>query len=182
MKMISNNLLRLILKNISRKLEIPEKTLALAYGFNDEVEAAKILVEFAVQTETLEILGGWIDGSFFDVSQIKTLATLPDKVTLQAQIVGRLSGIICGLAYAFNYPIQKLAYVVETVRTANPRPVEEVKLEKVKAEAIESTEEVAAESTEVTKTTAEEPSQGSNQSPAEPTEVAESREVKEVSK
>jgi large subunit ribosomal protein L10 len=93
-KMISNNLLRLILKNISRELEIPERTLALAYGFQDEVIAAKTLVEFAKETETLEVLGGWIDGNFFDTSQIKTLATLPTKVALQAQLVGRLNGMI----------------------------------------------------------------------------------------
>ena len=80
-KMISNNLLRLILKNTKRELEIPEKTLALAYGFEDEVVAAKTLVEFAKETETLEVLGGWIDGNFFDASQIKTLSALPNKET-----------------------------------------------------------------------------------------------------
>ncbi len=114
-KMISNNLLRLILKNINRELEIPEKTLALAYGFEDEVVAAKTLVEFAAQTETLEVLGGWIDGNFFDASQAKTLASLPTKVDLQAQLVGRLGGLIGSLAYSLNYPIQKLAYVVSAL-------------------------------------------------------------------
>lgn len=139
-KMISNNLLRLILKNINRELEIPEKTLALAYGFEDEAVAAKTLVEFAKETETLEVLGGWIDGNFFDASQVETLSSLPAKVDLQAQLVGRLNGMIAGLAYSLNFPIQKLAFVVEAVRAANPssvEPVESAPIEEVKVDAEE---------------------------------------------
>lgn len=136
-KMISNTLLAIILKNIGKELEIPQKTLALAYGFEDEVIAAKTLVEFAKETETLEVLGGWVDGNFFDASQIKTLATLPNKETLQAQLVGRLNGLIGGLAYSLNFPIQKLAFVIEAVKSASG--------EQVAAEAPETAEKPADE-------------------------------------
>lgn len=141
-KMISNNLLRLILKNIKRELEIPEKTLALAYGFEDEVVAAKTLVEFAKETETLEVLGGWVDGNFFDASQVKTLATLPSKEQLQAQLVGRLGGLISSLAYSLNYPVQKLAFVIEAVKNSQPAApaVEEAKAEEKPVEVVETTE------------------------------------------
>src|SRR5688572_7952664 len=112
-RMISNNLLKLILKNQKRELEIPEKQLAIGYGFTDEVEAAKMLSDFAKETETLEILGGWVDGNFFDASAVKTLASLPSKETLQAQVVGRLGGLIQGLVYNLNFPLQQFAYVVK---------------------------------------------------------------------
>ena len=121
-KMISNNLLELILKNLGLKLDLPARQLALAYGFNDEVEAAKTLIIFAKETETLDVLGGWIDGNFFDVSQIITLASLPGRDALQAQLVGRLHGLIGGLAYTLNFPIQKLAYVIEAVKSTQPLP------------------------------------------------------------
>ncbi len=114
-RMLSNNLLRLILKNQKRELEIPEKQLAIAYGFHDEVVAAKMLSDFAKETESLEILGGWIDGNFFDSSAVKTLASLPSKETLQAQVVGRLHGLIQGLVYNLNFPLQQFAYVVRAV-------------------------------------------------------------------
>ena len=123
-KMVSNNLLKLILKGTGKEIEIPSKQLAVSYGFNDEVEAAKVLVDFAAQTETLEILGGWVDGNFFDASQVKTLATLPNKETLQAQLVGRLGGLIGSLAYSLNYPIQKFAFVIEAVKSAQPATAE----------------------------------------------------------
>lgn len=150
-KMISNTLLAIILKNIGKELEIPQKTLALAYGFNDEVVAAKTLVEFAKETETLEVLGGWVDGNFFDASQVKTLATLPNKETLQSQLVGRLNGLIGGLAYSLNFPIQKLAFVMEAVRSAQPAVAEEPKTEEKPVEETpteSASEEPAAETAE----------------------------------
>jgi|GEM_PF-1436688 len=114
-KMISNNLLTLLLKKMDREMELPQKTLALAYGYADEVEAAKSLVAFGKETDALEVLGGWIDGNFFDMAQVKTLSALPGKEQLQAQVVGRLAGLIQGLAYNLNYPIQKFAFAISAL-------------------------------------------------------------------
>ncbi len=114
-KMISNTLLKLILNKLGRELEIPEKQLAIAYGFEDEVVAAKTLVQFGKETESLEVIGGWIDGSFFDAGQVKTLASLPGKDQLRAQVVGRLNGLIQGLVYNLNFPLQQFAYVVSAI-------------------------------------------------------------------
>lgn len=117
-RMLSNNLLALILKNADRQFDMPERQLAVAYGFQDEVTAAKLLVEFGKTTETLEVLAGWIDGQFFDASNIKTLSVLPSKETLQAQVVGRLNGLIQGLVYNLNFPLQKFAYVVSAIESS----------------------------------------------------------------
>ncbi|MEK7535170.1 MAG: 50S ribosomal protein L10 [Patescibacteria group bacterium] len=164
-KMVSNNLLKLILKGIGKEMEIPSRQLAISYGFNDEVEAAKVLVDFAKETDTLEILGGWIDGNFFDASQVKTLATLPNKETLQAQLVGGLGGLIGSLAYSLNYPIQKFAFVIEAVKSAQPAEAakaEESKVEEKPAEVVEEpkeetkTEEPVAESSDEVVDSAEE--------------------------
>jgi large subunit ribosomal protein L10 len=114
-KMLSNNLLELILKQLGREMEIPAKQLALAYNFSDEVMAAKTLVNFGKETESLEVLGGWIDDHYFDAPQIKTLAGLPSREQLHAQVVGRLAGLIQGLVYNLNYPLQQLAYVVNAI-------------------------------------------------------------------
>lgn len=114
-KMISNTLLALILKKLGRGLEIPEKQLAIAYGFTDEVTAAKTLVQFGKETDSLEVLGGWIDGNFFDAAQVKTLATLPGKDQLRAQVVGRLNGLIQELVYNLNFPLQQFAFVVNAI-------------------------------------------------------------------
>lgn len=175
-KMISNTLLTLLLKNLGREMEMPQKTLAIAYGFADEVEAAKTLVAFGKETESLEVIGGWIDGTFFDMNAVKTLSSLPGKETLQAQLVGRLGGLIGSLAYSLNYPIQKFAYVVEAVKSAQP------------ADATPAAEESSApESAEATQTEGESTNQDANSTDAEPQgeagESAEnSEEVKEEEK
>ena len=164
-KMVSNNLLKLILKGTGKEMAIPSKQLAISYGFNDEVEAAKVLVDFAAQTDTLEILGGWVDGNFFDASQVKTLSSLPNKETLQAQLVGGLGGLIGSLAYSLNYPIQKFAFVIEAVKSAQPAEAakaEESKVEEKPAEVVEEpkeetkTEEPVAESSDEVVGSAEE--------------------------
>lgn len=116
-KMISNKLLALVLKTLGQdsQLDIPQRQLALAYGFEDEVTAAKLLADFAKETGSLEVIGGWIDGKFFSASDVTTLASLPSKETLQAQVVGRLNGLIQSLAYNLNFPLQQFAYVVRAV-------------------------------------------------------------------
>lgn len=148
-KMISNNLLNLLMSKLDRQMELPQKTLAIAYGYQDEVEAAKSLVAFGKETEALEVLGGWIDGTFFDMSQVKTLSSLPSKETLQAMLVGRLGGLIGSLAYSLNYPIQKFAFVVEAVKSAAPQV--ETKAEAPSEEKTEVPEAAKEEETEAPK-------------------------------
>lgn len=114
-KMISNNLLRLVMEKADFSLELPEKPLALAYGFVDEIAATKVLVDFAKETEKLEMLAGWIDGRMFDSSDVKSLAALPGQDVLRAQLVGRLGGLLQKLAYNLNFPLQKFAYVINAV-------------------------------------------------------------------
>lgn len=155
-KMISNTLLALILKKLGREMEIPSKQLGIAYGFEDEVVAAKTLVAFGKETSSLEVIGGWIDGNFFDAAQVKTLSSLPGKTELQAQLVGRLGGLISSLAYSLNYPIQKFAFVVEALKSAQP-------VTEVKAEVVEEPNIV----TEETPTETEAPAEDSNESPAD---------------
>lgn len=114
-KMISNNLLRIILKSQKRELDIPERQLAIAYGFQDEVVAAKILADFSKEVEGLEVLAGWIDGKFFAAGDVKILASLPSKEVLHGQVVSRLAGLIQSLVYNLNFPLQQFAYVVQAI-------------------------------------------------------------------
>lgn len=154
-KMISNTLLALILKKLGREMDIPSKQLAIAYGFGDEVVAAKTLVAFGKETDALEVIGGWIDGTFFDAAQVKTLSSLPGKTELQAQLVGRLGGLISSLAYSLNYPIQKFAFVVEALKSA--QPASETKTEAPVADVSTEAAPSAEVATEAESAKAEEP-------------------------
>ncbi len=180
-KMISNTLLALILKKLGREMDIPAKQLAIAYGFGDEVVAAKTLVAFGKETDALEVIGGWIDGTFFDATQVKTLSSLPGKTELQAQLVGRLGGLISSLAYSLNYPIQKFAFVVEALKAAAPAgesKAESPVAEEPKAEEVGETKEETKETPTETETPADDLSESSDGAEAEVGETEE-KETKE---
>ena len=81
-------------------------TTALAFAADDYVSAPKVLSEFAEKQKSFEIKGGFVDGKAVSVAQIETLAKLPPKEVLLAQVL-----------YGFNAPIQGLATVLNgTIR------------------------------------------------------------------
>ena len=114
-KMISNNMLRILLKGLDREIEIPEAPLAMTYGFDDEVTAAKTLADFAKSTETVNMIGGWIDDKFYDQTSMKSLALLPGRDMLQAQVVGRLAGMLQSLVYNLSFPRNQLIYALKNI-------------------------------------------------------------------
>ena len=86
---------------------------AVAFGFEDPVAPAKVLVEYVKKLKKTEIKTGVLDGRVIGVSEINSLAALPSRDqllgmlagTLNAPITGlarSLSGIICNLGYALN--------------------------------------------------------------------------------
>ena len=56
------------------------------------------LAKASKDTQILQIKGGLIDGAVLDADGIKTLATLPSRDQLHAQLVVALNGPIQGLA------------------------------------------------------------------------------------
>ena len=116
-KMISNNMLRILLKGLDKELEMPEAPLAMAYGFADEVTAAKALADFAKTTDTIEMIGGWIDDKFYDQTSMKSLAQLPGREQLHAQVVGRLAGMLQALVYNLSYPRNQLIYALKDLES-----------------------------------------------------------------
>lgn len=86
---------------------------AVAFGFDDPIAPAKVLVEYTKKLKKTRIKTGVLDGRIIDVSEIISLAELPSREqllgmlagTLNAPITGlarSLSGIICNLGYALN--------------------------------------------------------------------------------
>jgi len=98
-KVTKNTLLNIALKknNLEIDQSILSKPIAIAFGYNDEVEVCKILNDFAKENKNLEILGGIIDQKFVSLEQIRALAVLPSREELQAKLTGICSAPILGL-------------------------------------------------------------------------------------
>lgn len=77
----------------------------LIYGFSeDAVAAAKVVVDFAKGNDKLVLKGGSYAGRLLDENALKSLAAIPSREVLIAQVAGLLKS-----------PIQRLAGVLAAV-------------------------------------------------------------------
>ena len=95
-KVVKNRLVRQAVLQTERLKRADTSALEgmLLYAFNasDEVAAAQTLAAFAKTTPTLEFVGALsADGKFLSADEVKTLAALPSKNELIAQVVATLT-------------------------------------------------------------------------------------------
>jgi large subunit ribosomal protein L10 len=64
---------------------------------DDPVAAAKALADYARQHPELAVRGGLLNDSIIDAPGVKTLATLPSRDVLVAQLVGTVAAPLSGL-------------------------------------------------------------------------------------
>ena len=93
----------------------------LAYAFNseDEVSPAQALASFAKTNPTLEFVGAIsADGKFLSADEVKSLATLPSKNELIAQVVATLLSPVNDVTNALSGNLHALLDGVEAKATA----------------------------------------------------------------
>lgn len=103
-KVIKNNITRRALeKNGVEGLEdCLEGPTAVILGFEDYLEPAKAIYNFAKENEFYKIKGGIVDGKVMTAEEIITLAKLPSKETLVGMLAGALLGTITKFAVAID--------------------------------------------------------------------------------
>lgn len=65
---------------------------AMLLGYEDVVEAAKVLTDFAKDNVQMAVKGGAMEGNLLSAADVKALANLPPKEVLQSQLLGVLQG------------------------------------------------------------------------------------------
>jgi large subunit ribosomal protein L10 len=94
--------------------EIVQGPTGLALGFGDPVEPARALSEFLSSTRhPLAIKGGVLGDRVLTAQEVDSLALLPSKDQLIAQLLGLLQGPITGLARVLNAPLSALVTVLQ---------------------------------------------------------------------
>ena len=103
-KVIKNNITKRALQ--SCKLEGLDDTLegttAVVIGYEDYLEPLKAIYTFSKDNDFYKIKGGIIEGKVVSVEELITLAKLPSRETLIAQLAGALLGNISKLAVALD--------------------------------------------------------------------------------
>lgn len=69
-----------------------EGTTAFAFGYSDEVAAAKVITTSKKENKNLNIKCGILNGKFMDSAEVEKLGNLPNKETLIAQLLCVLNG------------------------------------------------------------------------------------------
>ncbi len=89
---------------------------AMAFGVNDPVAPAKILLAFAKDHPQLEIKGGVLDGSVIDLSKVEYLAKIPSREELLAKALGSMQAPISGLAMTLSGILRKFLYALNEIK------------------------------------------------------------------
>ena len=92
-----------------------EGTTAVAFSYDDEVSAPKILNKTIEEAKVMQLKFGVVDGKVIDAEGVKALATLPPKETLLAMLLGLLKAPARNLACVLNAPISALARGLKAV-------------------------------------------------------------------
>ena len=150
----------------------------------DAAAVAKALKDFAEDNDSLVVKGGLLDGELLSPAQIESLAKLPPREVLLAQIAGALAAPLQKFAGLLNALPQNMAYALKALlderaagAPAEEVPAEEVPAEEVPAEEV-SAEEVSAEEVSAEEAPAEEVEEASTEDA--PVEEASTEEIEEI--
>ncbi len=87
---------------------------AIALGYGDVTEPAKILVDYiSTSKSALTIKGGFLGDRVLTSEEVSTLARLPSREILLAKLLGGMQGPIAGLVYCLSAPITGVARVLQ---------------------------------------------------------------------
>jgi large subunit ribosomal protein L10 len=88
--------------------------LAIALSYEDAVKPAKILVDASkVQNAVLKIKGGIMGSKVLTPADVMSLASIPSREVLIAQLLGRLQSPIYSLHFVLSSPLRGLVTVLK---------------------------------------------------------------------
>ena len=88
---------------------------ALAFVSGDAALAAKALSDAARALHTLEFKGGLMDANALSAAEVQTIARLPSRDVLNAQLVGTIAAPLSGLVRGLNALIAGLAIQLQQI-------------------------------------------------------------------
>lgn len=96
---------------------VPEELLtgpiAISLAYGDVAAVAKLLMEYARETKILQVKGGIVEGKVLDAAQVGTVADLPPREVLVAQLLGLIQQPGARLAGVLNATGSKLAATIK---------------------------------------------------------------------
>ncbi|HOJ11315.1 MAG TPA: 50S ribosomal protein L10 [Clostridiales bacterium] len=88
---------------------------AMAYSSEDPVAPAKIMNEYAGKYDKLQLKAGVVEGKVIDAEGVKSLANLPSREVLIAQVLGGLNAPITGFVNVLNANLRGLVVALNAI-------------------------------------------------------------------
>jgi len=113
---VKNTLAAMAAKQAGREemAEIVQGPTALAIGFDDPIAPVKALTEhLRARRLTIEIHGGWLEGKVLSRAEVESLATMPSKEQLIADVVGKLQSPLYNFAGLMQASMRNFAGLVD---------------------------------------------------------------------
>jgi large subunit ribosomal protein L10 len=117
-KVYKNTLVKRALKESGKYDKIADHLtgmIGFAFTTSNPLAPAKIINKYFGDKEKLSLRACYVEGEYFDGSQLKLLATLPTKKELIASIMGSLNSPVSGIVGAINAVMRDLVSVVDQI-------------------------------------------------------------------
>ena len=96
--------------------DLMKGSIAIAFGYEDQVSPAKIVSNFIKTSKKGEILGAVLDGNLLSADEAKALANLPSKEELYAKMLGSINSPATGITLGINAVMASLTRAMAAVR------------------------------------------------------------------
>lgn len=96
-----------------------EGSTAIGFGFQDAPAVAKVVVDFAKESEFVKIKGGFLGPKAVNADSIKALADLPPLPVMRAQLLGTIMAPASKLVRTLAEPGRQVAAVVKAYADAD---------------------------------------------------------------
>lgn len=126
-RVVKNTLLKLAAEQAGKPelVEIVDGPTALAFGYDDVVEAAKAVTEYAGGAPAaFKLAGGYLDGTILDESRLKDLTKIPPRPVLLSQFMGGINGPLSNFVALMDGPLQELTLLFQALLQEFPGLVE----------------------------------------------------------
>lgn len=91
-----------------------EGPIAIAFGYDDVTEPAKVIMGYIRSSESaLSIKCGFLGDRFLSQDDVKTLASLPSRDVLIAQVLAGMQSPIVALANCFAHPLREFSGILQ---------------------------------------------------------------------
>lgn len=88
----------------------------LAIGYDDPAIVAKVVLEYAKKNEKVTVTCGVMDGSYYELDQLKTISMLPPREVLLGMLAGTLQAPSSKMARLLSATVAKMGYALGALR------------------------------------------------------------------